>query len=163
MAHWKPYDRTTPMFSWEGKQFEARLVSAHDGDTVRVVFQAEPGTYKQFILRLEGLDTPEITSHDPEERAAAVAARDRLLNLAAPEVFPAGSVPQASKAVEKLLHDEVVLVHLQTGAFDRYGRLLSKLWPLASPPPAKSINETLVAEGHAYRYFGKTKQPFHKM
>lgn len=151
------------MFSWEGRRFEARLVSAHDGDTVRVVFQAAPGDYRQFILRLEGLDTPEITSHDPDEKVAALAARDRLLNLAAPDVFHVDSVPQATKAVEKLLHDNVVVVQVRTGAFDRYGRVLSELWPHASPPPAQSINETLVKEGHAYRYFGKTKQPFHKM
>ena len=127
------------------------------GDTVRVVFQTDPGSYKQFILRLEGLDAPEISSHEPAEHAAALASRDRLLNLAAPGVFLQGKIPQAQKAVEQVLHDNVVLVQVHTGAQDKYGRTLARVLTA----DGIDINSVLLAEGLACAYDGGHKQAWH--
>lgn len=154
---WRPHDRTTPMFGWEGRSFRARIVDAHDGDTVRVVFRTDDKTYKQFILRLAGIDTPEMNSRDLRESTAAMRARDRLLQLLAPSVFP-GDSPYSKKDVLRMLHDEVVLVDIDTGKFDRYGRLLATVWPSAAKDTSPSVNDTLIQEGHAKRYDGGHKE-----
>ena len=155
---WRPHDRTTPMFGWEGRSFRARIVDAHDGDTVRVVFRTDDETYKQFILRLAGIDTPEINSKDLREAAAAVRARDRLLQLLAPRVFPGGAA-YSKKDVLRLLHDEVVLVDIDLRTADKYGRTLAVLRPVGTGKGDHvSVAETLVAEGHAKRYDGGHKE-----
>jgi micrococcal nuclease len=153
---WHVYGRKTPMFSWEGREFEARLVACHDGDTCRVVFRVDDHSYKQFILRLEGIDTPEVNSKDPAEKQAAHAAKSRLLSLVAPQVFDERLSYTDKQVVEKLEH-QVVLVHVKTGAFDKFGRLLAKVYTVPYDPQNKSLNEVLVEEGYAHRYDGGHK------
>lgn len=51
---------------------QPRFTCVHDGDTIW--WQGEK-------IRLVDIDTPELNSKDPEERARAIAARDRLVEL----------------------------------------------------------------------------------
>ena len=151
---WRPHDRTTPMFSWEGRSFRARLVDAHDADTVRVVFRTDDESYKQFILRLAGIDAPEMNSKNVQEASAAVRARDRLLQLLAPGVFESAG-PYSKKDVLRLLHDNIVLIDIDTKQYDKYGRLLAVVRPSGG---RISVADTLMAEGHAKRYDGGHKE-----
>lgn len=157
---WHVYGRKTPMFSWEGREFEARMVAAHDGDTCRVVFRVDDHSYKQFILRLEGIDTPEVNSKDPEEKKAAFAAKSRMLSLVAPGVFDERMSYSDKQVVEKLEH-QVVLVHVLTGHYDKYGRLLARMYKTPYSSTDKSVNEILVTEGYAHSYDGGHKSAWH--
>lgn len=156
MAGWAPYGRQTPMFNWSGKSVAAKLVAVHDSDTCRVVFDTGEHGVRQFIVRVAGIDGPEIVTHDPVERQHAVSARNRFLELAAPGVF-ATTGDYTAKDIEALLHRNEVVVTLRTGDYDKYGRLLATV--VASD--GTDIGAKLVAEGLAHAYYGKTKQPWH--
>lgn len=154
---WKKYGRDTPMFSWKGKCVKARVVDVHDADTCRVVFQSSPGVYSQIILRLDGIDAPEINSHNEQEVAAALYARNRLLNLLAPTVFDKDK-DYNKKDVLQLLHDNTVLVSLYLGCSDKYSRTLAQVYPIDGPQ--KSVNQMLLDERLVCEYHGKTKAPW---
>ena len=150
------YGRDTPMFSWQGKCVRARIVDAHDADTCRVVFQSSPGTYSQFIIRLDGIDGPEVSSHDPREVDAALRSRNRLLSLVAPQAFDKDCA-YSKKEVLQLLHDNVTLVSLHLGKSDKYGRTLAQVF---ARDQNESVNQILLREKLAHSYGGKTKQPW---
>ena len=151
----KDHGKETPMFSFDGKEFVARVVSVHDGDTVHVVYNTEHEGYKQLILRLYGIDTPEIRTADPKEKKAAVRARDALLDMMLTGKFPEG---YAEKQVTQVLDEHVVLVRVVCRKADKYGRVLAELYTTADTAKEHSFNQQLVDAGHAKSYFGKTKE-----
>lgn len=157
MEIWKKYGRDTPMFSWEGRCVKARVVDAHDADTCRVVFQSSPGTYAQFIIRLDGVDGPEICSHDPREVSAALRARNRFLSLIAPSAFEREAA-YSKKDVLRLLAESPALVYLYLGKGDKYGRTLARVFTDESA--TRCVNDVLRDEGLVHMYGGKTKQPW---
>lgn len=73
-----------------GLAVPATVVSVYDGDTLTVDAHPWPGITIRTGVRLLGLDTPEIKGGCPEERAAALRARDRLAALAGPTVILTG-------------------------------------------------------------------------
>ena len=157
---WAKYGRETPMFSWNGQCVKARVVDAHDSDTCRVVFQCAPSVFKQFIIRLDGIDGPEMSSHDPQEVSGALRARNRLLSLLAPTVFDSHK-DYSKKDVLRLLNEHVTLVYLELGKADKYGRVLARVYSDSEAPHRnKSVNQVLVDEGVVHAYEGKTKQPW---
>lgn len=147
------HGRKTPMFSFDGKEFLARVVGCHDSDTVRVVYDTEQDGYKQLILRLQGIDAPEIRSSDPKEKKAAVAARDCLLSMMLQEPVAEG---MTEKEVTALLDSHCVLVAVVCKTFDKYGRVLGELHNEGKT--GGSFNQRLIDLGHAKPYFGKTKE-----
>lgn len=56
--------------------YNAFVTSVHDGDTMAVNVDLGFSTWVRATLRLARIDTPELTSKDPLERAAAIEARD---------------------------------------------------------------------------------------
>lgn len=145
-------------FSLEGRMFYAKVVDVHDGDTCRVVFVLR-GELTQFVARMAGYDSPELRPplakpNREAEIAAAKAARDALQELAT-----------ARKAV-----------YIRCGKFDKYGRLLVRMYRTAkagagpgagqhvngyqTPPNTDCINELMVQMGHGVPYDGGTKTPF---
>lgn len=157
---WKAYGRDTPMFSWKGKSVKARIVDVHDSDTCRVVFQSSPGVYSQFIIRLDGIDGPELNSHDPQEVQAALRARNRLLSLLAPGVFDQYK-DYSKKEVLALLAENTTMAVLSLSKSDKYGRTLAQVFPDNNTlKNNKSVNQILIDEGVVHAYAGKTKQPW---
>jgi endonuclease YncB( thermonuclease family) len=125
-----------PWFGFaEGAVIESRVISVYDGDTVTLIVPFESKFFKSKC-RLMGIDTPELRTKDPREKAAGYAARDYLRSLIA---------------------DKHVWV--QCGGYDKYGRLLGTLY-LTPSLDAPSVNERMTAEGHARSYFGGTKEAF---
>jgi endonuclease YncB( thermonuclease family) len=57
-----------------------RVVNIHDGDTCTIIFKLNDKYYKHNV-RLNGIDTCEITSKSPEIKQKAVNAKCRLYNL----------------------------------------------------------------------------------
>ena len=156
---WQKYGRKTPMFSWEGQCVKARIVDVHDADSCRAVFPTADASYKQFIIRLDGIDGPEVTSHNPKETAAALRARNRLLSLLAPGVFDADE-DYSKKDILRMLEDNVVLAYLALGKSDKYSRTLAQIFTEKDTDLQYSVNHTLLDEGMATEYHGKTKVPW---
>lgn len=143
-----------PEFSFAGRTFVARLVEAYDGDSQKVVVDFD-GTLCKLTTRLAGIDTAEMRSSDPAEKAAAVAARNFAVaacGLAVP--------PSATKAsIKRALQTTPTIVRVECGKFDKYGRILAKMYPLHGD---RSVNDMLVESGHAVAYDGGAKAPFRR-
>jgi micrococcal nuclease len=122
---------TTPKFTLENKCVVGKCVNVYDGDTVHVVFRIpnlNDQAYK-WVIRLTGIDTPEMKSKNPVEKAAAVRARDYLRG----EIL-----------------DKIVVV--ECGEFDKYGRLLGNIYI-----NDVCLNTRMIELGHAKVYDGGTK------
>jgi micrococcal nuclease len=106
---------------FDGKTF--RVVQTVDGDTIHI--DLPDGKYPYTIVRLWGVDTPEVHG---VRRAAYFG-------------------PEASKFTEQLAGGRQVRLELVPGRTrDRYGRLLAYVYL----PDGGMLNERLVAEGYAY-------------
>lgn len=107
-----------------------RFLKAYDGDTITVAAVVAGKPYR-FSCRLAGIDTAELRTKDPNEKAEAVAARERLLELVG--------------------DDRALRVKVQ--GTDKYGRLLTDV----ATATCASISATLLREGLAVPYDGGTK------
>ncbi len=121
----------TPLFTLEGREFDAKVVKIYDGDTIHVVFTFK-GELTRWKIRMEGYDSPEMRSKNKEEKIAALAAKDAL--------------------VGKIGENRVKLV---CGKFDKYGRLLGTIFI-----GDDNINTWMISEGYGYPYDGGTKMIF---
>ena len=105
-----------------------------DGDTLDVwlIRKQDRGVFAAGMcrVRLAHIDTPELRSKDPLERAAAAAARDRVQELARPGQ----------------------LATVYEYGIDKYGRTLASI-----EVTGVDIGQALLAEGLARPYEGGTK------
>lgn len=149
---WSLYGRHTPLFSWAGLTKTARLVAVHDSDTCRVVFDTGLGV-KQVIIRVQGIDGPEMNTKDADEKSHAILARDSFLQIAAPHLFSKHGNYSQKQIVEKLA-SSIVLVTLELGQPDKYGRTLAKV----VSNDGVDIGQRLLDTGDVHAYFGGTKE-----
>ncbi len=127
------YSTKTNKFSLNGYKTYAKCVHVYDGDTIHVVFKLHnTGECHKWIIRLIGIDTPEIKSKNPSEKQKAIQTRDYL----------------RSKILDKI----IILDCLD---FDKYGRLLGYIFLEGYE---KSINQELIDNGFAKAYDGGTKE-----
>lgn len=123
--------KTVKKFTLEGLTKKAKVISVYDGDTITVVFKHKD-EYNKWNCRIYGIDTPEIKTKNPEEKKAAIIARDFLKDL----------------ILEKI-------VVLECLGFDKYGRLL-----INGFFDNKNISNIMIENNHGKAYFGGTKEAF---
>ena len=134
----------------------------YDGDTITCIacidseVAGTPPTFHELTLRLQGIDTPEMRSRNPAEKQAAIAARDRLASLLLPSI-PFMQSPSWTSALKAYLNANVVCAWLELGGRDKYGRVLARI--MTAPDAEMSINDILLAEGHARPYDGRARDP----
>ena len=112
-----------------------------DGDTVDVTIDLGFSILHKIRVRLYGINTPESRTRDLEEKKRGLAAKDRLYELIA----------------SSFLEDHILILETkEKGKFGRYlGRLIRKATTVKDGEELElDINEQLVTEGHATRYFG---------
>ena len=143
------------MFNLAGLSTPARVVSTHDGDTLRAVFKFA-GDYKQFIVRLAHVDAPEISSKDACEKSAAVRSRNRVLQLVCPDGGFELAGDYTCKEIEARLQRTPAIVTLECGGWDKYARLLARVTTWQHLDVAK----VLLREGLGRPYEGGTKEKF---
>jgi endonuclease YncB( thermonuclease family) len=151
-----PYDNRTPEFSLAHKCTYARVTGVHDGDTLTCVIPIFNEFYK-FSIRLDGIDTCEISSDNPTNKLMATRARNRLINLVSN-----GSSDQIDQQhldnrrdVCNFFDKDVYLIWLECGNFDKYGRLLARA--RLHPEHQQSFSDILISERLAYQYDGGKK------
>ncbi len=158
---YRPHTRaSTPQFDLEGRRCVVRVVSVYDGDTLQFVMPLDDGKMWRFSARLTGIDTCEMRDPDRMLRQRAVAARDRLVELVtgiARWSFDGSretsnrwhaSSERSAKDIERLLEEDVHLIHVTCGKMDKYGRVLVT----AKTPEGADLAQTLLTEGHARPY-----------
>jgi endonuclease YncB( thermonuclease family) len=120
-----------PFFSFNEKEFEAKVVDVYDGDTIKVVFPFKDTLYK-WNCRLNGVDTPELRTKCKIEKEHGYKARDSLR--------------------EKILNK---IIKIRCGNFDKYGRLLIDIYCQGE---TESVNTWLITNNFAFSYDGGTKK-----
>jgi micrococcal nuclease len=108
--------------------YSAIVLRVIDGDTVIADIDLGFSTIRRTPIRLEGINTPELKSRIPEEKARAAAAKARLA-----ELLPVGKT-----------------CYVRSTAYDKYGRVLGFVYPeMEDHQGVGSVADVLLAEGHA--------------
>lgn len=111
--------------------YEAKVLSVYDGDTITVMVDMGMKHFNRVKVRLLGINTPEIRTKDPIEKAKGINARDYLK--------------------ERIEGKTVILKTVKKGKF---GRWLGLIWTTDDDGViiAESINDELIRTGHAVEY-----------
>jgi len=112
--------------------YGAKLIRVMDGDTIEVTLDLGFGISVDTIVRLNGIDTPEIHSLNIDEKNAATVAKNVLL--------------------KKLTNVQLILKTIKYG--DKYGRYLADVYT----DTGDYVNDFMVQYGVAHKYDGGTKQ-----
>ena len=108
----------------------ASVVSVYDGDTIKVRAEVWPGHTWAGSVRILGVDSPERRGKCPEEKAAALAAKE---------------------FVEGIVGGRVLLHDIKLGKFA--GRVLANV----QVETGEDLSKLLIANGHARPYDGGTR------
>ena len=110
--------------------YKAKVTRVIDGDTVDALIDLGFDTHVKKRIRLYGMDAWESRTRNKEEKVKGLAAKARL------------------KEILKETNNEFILVSYGVGKF---GRCLGELFLTMD---SDSINNQLVSEGHAKKYYG---------
>ena len=145
---WDSVDKKIKRFSLENQSKIGKCVHVYDGDTIQVVFPLQ-GELFRWTCRLSGVDTPEIRTRNNIEKQFGYDVRNYLR--------------------EKILNKMVVI---ECGEFDKYGRLLGKIFLQEEQKNQSggaewggenlSINDWLIQNKYAFPYDGGKKQDWGK-
>jgi len=116
-------------FSFKNETKEAKVLSVYDGDTITVAFPFGDKMFR-WNCRLIGVDTPELRTRNKQEKEFGYQVRDNLRNRILKQI-----------------------VKLECGDFDKYGRLLVKVYK-----DDECMNDWLIDNGYAFVYDGGTKK-----
>jgi micrococcal nuclease len=100
----EPLPPTPPAHNWV---YKATFLKNYDGDTIDVTADLGFDTHLDMRLRLLGIDTPELTSADPNLRLKAQQARD---------------------FARQLLTGQPLIIETVKDAKEKYGRYLARIW-----------------------------------
>ena len=155
IEEFKLYDISTPFFDMNGINTYGRIVDIYDGDTMKIVLPLMNKYYK-FNVRLNGIDTCEIKSHNIENKNKALQARNKICNLIQEKWNYNKKDLNTQKEIKKFLNSFVCLVFVECLKFDKYGRLLANIY-IDCDNREKCLSKILIDENLAYAYDGGTK------
>ena len=122
--------------------YRAKLDRVVDGDTVDALIDVGFDIWFKNRIRFMGVDTWESRTSDLEEKKLGKLATERTRQLLEDVSAKSGYFRLKSHGVGK------------------YGRVLGELFVMDVDGKQWNINETLIAEGHAYIYDGGKKKVF---
>jgi micrococcal nuclease len=122
--------------------YRAKLDRVVDGDTVDALIDVGFDIWVKKRIRFIGLDAWESRTRDLEEKKLGLAAKSRVIELLETTSSKPGYFRLKSHGVGK------------------YGRVLGELFVEDNDGKQWNVNETLIAEGHAYIYDGGKKKVF---
>lgn len=122
------------------KDFHAYVIDVYDGDTFTIIVQTwgQDGhqTFVKKVIRLYGVDTPEIKTKDPKEKELGIIARDFVR--------------------ERIMHK---IVRIEVVAKEKFGRCMAHTFYIDANGNEVNLGDELVATGHARPYFGGKRSP----
>ena len=122
--------------------YRAKLDRVVDGDTVDALIDVGFDIWFKKRIRLVGVDTWESRTRDLEEKKLGKLATARTKQLLEEVSAKRG------------------YFRLKSHGLGKYGRVLGELFIMDGAGKQWNINETLIAEGHAYVYDGGKKKMF---
>ena len=154
IEEFKKYDNKTPYFKLIGVNDYCRVVDIYDGDTITIVLKIFDKMFYKFIVRLSGIDTCEIHSTNEDTKKIAIKSRNRLFELITNKKYDDFDF-KTRKEVKEYFDENVFLLWVHCEDFDKYGRLLAKIFN--DPQQKISFSEILIKEKLAYEYNGERK------
>jgi len=106
----------------------ADVLEVIDGDTCKLRISLGCNVSIEEVVRLYGINAPELHAPDPAPGLAA------------------------KKALADLIEGKRLVVKTHKDESEKYGRLLAEIFPLDQQD--KSVNQVLLESGHAVSYFG---------
>ena len=122
--------------------YRAKLDRVVDGDTVDALIDVGFDIWFKKRIRFMGLDTWESRTRDLEEKKLGKLAKERTRQLLEDVSSKSG------------------YFRLKSHGLGKYGRVLGELFVMDGTGKQINVNETLIAEGHAYIYDGGKKKVF---
>jgi len=117
-------------------EYNAKLLRVVDGDTVDAMIDLGMSVWIKKRIRLNGLDTWESRTRNKAEKKKGLIAKDRT---------------------KELLSEHEGEFRVKSHGIGKYGRVLGELYVRGH---ARTVNQTLIDEGHAYTYHGGKKKVF---
>jgi len=153
---------TYPIFSLKGLITEAKLLSNYDGDTADIILFYK-GIPMHLKARFYGYDCSEMkpSIKDPnrdEKKKKAIEAKKRLWYLCTNQEEEAKGISSKSNINTQSHYKGSTTIYQVAEDFD----LNSNINKIKSDEELfkLSINNQMISEGHAYAYFGGTKEDF---
>lgn len=148
------------IFSLSGQEKIGKIVDVYDADTCKIIFFLDNKIVK-FNCRLNGIDAPELrqSKKNPNriiEKIKAKKARNRLIQLST-NINIQIEDNFSKKNKKELIDKNTKILKIKCNDFDKYGRLLVKLYDLEN---YNCINNILIEEGYAKHYNGGKKDKF---
>lgn len=111
--------------------YDSYVIKVYDGDTITISSRLSKFSkiYYKFSVRFRGIDTPEMKSHNEDEKSAAQIAKKALS--------------------DKILHKNVTLKDIK---YDKYGRLLADVYY-----NNQCMNKWMLDNRYGVSYDGGTK------
>lgn len=138
-----------PLFSLSGRGVYALVVDAYDLDTFQAVIETS-GEFHRFIIRVAGIDGPEMKDKNAIIKDWAVRGRNRMLSIIAPNAGIDVNGTYSRKDIRLKLREAKPIVFLNLGESDKYGRILADV--RADEADTKTFQEILVDEGYCKPY-----------
>ena len=123
----------TPKAALTG-EYKAKVLSVYDGDTLTIAIEIH-GRFKKYNCRMNGYDSPERKSKNPDEKKWANVSKTLLTNLV------------LGKIVSITISDND----------DKYGRLLVDM-VIETENGNINVNEYMLTHGYCVAYGGATKE-----
>ena len=117
-------------------EYDAKLVRVVDGDTVDAMIDLGMTVWIKKRIRFHGLDTWESRTRNKAEKKKGLLAKKRT---------------------KELLSEREGEFRLKSRGIGKYGRVLGELYVQGH---ARTVNQTLIDEGHGYKYHGGKKIVF---
>ena len=122
--------------------YRAKLDRVVDGDTVDALIDVGFDIWFKKRIRFVGIDTWESRTRDLEEKKKGLEAKAR------------------TKQLLEEVSNKRGYFRLKSHGLGKYGRVLGELFVMDGSGKQINVNETLIAEGHAYIYDGGKKKVF---
>ena len=122
--------------------YRAKRDRVVDGDTVDALIDVGFDIWFKKRIRFMGLDTWESRTRDLEEKKLGKLAKERTRQLLEDVSSKSG------------------YFRLKSHGLGKYGRVLGEIFIMDKDGKQWNVNETLIAEGHAYVYDGGKKKVF---
>lgn len=122
--------------------YRGKLDRVIDGDTIDAMIDVGFDIWVKKRIRYKGIDTWESRTRDLEEKKLGLAAKER------------------NKELLEKVSSKSGYFRLKSYGVGKYGRVLGEIFIEDTEGTQYNINETLIAEGHAYIYEGGKKKLF---
>ena len=122
--------------------YRGKLERVVDGDTIDALIDVGFDIWVKKRIRYKGIDTWESRTRNLEEKAKGLEAKARNKEL----------------LIE--VSEKSGYFRLKSYGVGKYGRVLGELFIMDANGVEMNINDTLIAEGHAYVYDGGKKKVF---